>query len=157
MVVAGAADRAPEPVAHVVYLDADVPRDGDTSVPPSRHAAREELARAHGDGWCVPLIVAPDDLPGEVPAETRRWIAERFTPHLLKTWTQPIRLSGAAAAIPTTYVRCTVGYDPTDEDTRRQDERSRSEPSWRYRELAASHAAPRTVPRAVADLLLDAC
>ena len=94
-------------------------------------------------------------LLAELPEEQRRWIAARFTPHLLKTWTQPIRLTGAAAAIPTTYIRCTVGYDPTDEDTQRQDERIRSEPSWRYRELAASHAAPFTAPRAVADLLLE--
>jgi pimeloyl-ACP methyl ester carboxylesterase len=156
MVIAGAADRAPERIAHVVYLDADVPRDGDTSVPPSRHAAREELARAHGDGWRVPPPFGADDLPGELPAETRRWIAERLTPHLLLTWTQPIRLAGAAAALPTTYVRCTVGYDPTDEDTRRQDARIRGEPAWRYRELADSHAAPLTAPRAVADLLLEA-
>ena len=49
-VVAGAADRVPERIAHVVYLDSDVPRDGDTSAPPSQHAARQALARAHGDG-----------------------------------------------------------------------------------------------------------
>ncbi len=67
---------------------------------------------------------------------------------------EPIRLSGAAAAIPTTYIRCTVGYDPTDEDTQRQDERIRSEPGWRYWELAASHAAPFTASHALAQLLL---
>ena len=156
MVVAGVADRVPERIAHVVYLDSDVPRDGDTSVPPSQHAAREELARAHGDGWRVPAPYDADDLPGELMAETRRWIAQRLTPHLLATWTQPIRLSGAAAAIPTTYVRCTVGYDPDDEDTQRQDARIRSEPSWCYRELAESHAAPLTAPLAVADVLLEA-
>jgi hypothetical protein len=77
-------------------------------------------------------------------------------PYLLKTWTQPIRLDGAAAAIPTTYIRCTVGYDPDDEDTQRQDARIRSKPTWRYRELAASHMAGFTVPGAVAGLLLEA-
>jgi pimeloyl-ACP methyl ester carboxylesterase len=118
MVVAGVADRVPERIAHVVYFDSDVPRDGETSVPPGGHAAR-------------------------------------LTPHLLKTWTQPIRLSGAADAIPTTYIRCMVGYDPDDEDTRRQDARIRGEPSWRYRELAESHSAPLTAPRGVADLLLE--
>src|SRR5829696_5503835 len=54
MVVAGAADRAPERVSHIVYLDSDVPRDGDTSAPRSAHAKLEALARAHGDGWRVP-------------------------------------------------------------------------------------------------------
>ena len=54
MIVAGAAERAPERIGHLVYLDSDVPRDGDTSAPPSQHAAREALARDHGDGWRVP-------------------------------------------------------------------------------------------------------
>jgi pimeloyl-ACP methyl ester carboxylesterase len=158
MVVAGVADRVPERIAHVVYLDSDVPRDGDTSAPPSQIAAREELARVHGDGWRVPPEVTRAEplLLGELPEEQRRWIAARFTPHLLKTWTQPIRLTGAGAAIPTTYIRCTAGYDPADEDTQRQDERIRSEPTWRSQELAASHAAPFTAPQAVADLLLEA-
>lgn len=158
MVAAGVADRVPERIAHVVYLDSDVPRDGDTSgFPPSRNAAREALARDHGDGWRVPPAAAGvHTLLEELPEEQRRWIAARLTPHLLKTWTQPIRLSGAATAIPTTYIRCTVGYDPHDDDTQRQDARIRSEPGWRYRELAASHLAALTRPREVADLLLEA-
>jgi pimeloyl-ACP methyl ester carboxylesterase len=134
-VVAGAADRAADRIAHIVYFDSDVPRDGDTSAPPSAHAEREALACAYGDGWHVPpeFTRAEALLLGELPEEQRRWIADRFTPHPLKTWTQPIQLTGAAATIRTTYVRCTVGYDPTAEDTWRQDERIRDEPSWRYR------------------------
>jgi hypothetical protein len=38
---------------------------------------------------------------------------------------------------------------------RQEDERVRSEPSWRYRELEGSHAAPITVPQAVAALLVE--
>jgi pimeloyl-ACP methyl ester carboxylesterase len=157
MVAAGVADRLPERIAHVVYLDSDVPRDGDTSAPPSQHAARQALAWDHGDGWRIPAAArGVDALFEELPEEQRRWIVARLTPHQLKTWTQPIRLSGAAAATPTTYIRCTVGYDPDDEDTQRQDARIRSEPSWCYRELAASHLAPMSVPRDVANLLLQA-
>jgi pimeloyl-ACP methyl ester carboxylesterase len=156
MLVAGAADRAPERIAHVIYLDSDVPRDGDTSAPPSQHAERFTLARTHGDGWRVPPAVTK--LPAileELPNEQKRWIAARLTPHFVTTWTQPIRLMGAGDAIPTTYIRCTIGHDPTDEDTQRQDTRIRSEPKWRYRELAACHYAPWTAPRAVADLLIE--
>jgi pimeloyl-ACP methyl ester carboxylesterase len=158
MIVAGVADRVPGRVAHVVYLDADMPRDGDTSVPPSGHARLETLARTHGDGWRVPAAVTRVErlLLSELPDEPRQWVAARLVAHPLKAWVQPIQLAGAAAAITTTYIRCTVGYDPTDEDTRRQDNRIRSESAWRYRELAHSHAAPFTAPRAVTDLLLEA-
>lgn len=162
MAVAGVADRVPERVAHVVYLDSDVPRDGETSAPPSQHAARAELARAY-DGWRMSLGIDADATPAvsawaawlELPAEVRVWIAERVVPHPLRTWTQPIRLPGAAAAIPTTYVRCTIGYDPADEETQRQDARIRSETGWRYRELAESHLCPWTAPGAVVDALLE--
>lgn len=119
MVVAGAADRVPERIGHIVYLDSDAPRDGETSVPPGRLAAREDLARAHGDGWRVPPTALGVDarLLAELPQEQRDWVAARFEPQPLRTWTQPIRLSGSAVGIPTTYVRCTLGYDSHDEDT----------------------------------------
>jgi pimeloyl-ACP methyl ester carboxylesterase len=157
MIVAGAADRVPKRIAHLVYLDSDVPRDGDTSAPPSQHAAREALAQEYGGGWYVPpeRTRAEAYLLWELPDERRQWIRERFTPHPVVTWTQPIRLTGAGAEIPTTYIRCLVGYDPTDEDTQRQDDRIRTEPSWHYRELNESHAAPFSAPRAVADVLLQ--
>lgn len=157
MVVAGAADRVPERVAHVVHLDSDVPRDRDTSAPADSHARLEALAAAHGDGWFVPPEVTRVDalLLAGLPEEKRAWIAARLAPQPVRTWTKPIRLTGAAAAIATTYVRCTAGYDPTDPDTRRQADRARSEPRWRYRELAQTHAAPLTAPPSVAEVLLD--
>ncbi len=155
MIAAGVADRVPERIGHLVHLDSDVPSDGDTSVPASRHAAREELAQLHGDGWRVPWNIDVDDVLQELPAEQRRWIAERLTPQLLSTWIQPIRLTGAGDSIPATYIRCTVGYDPTDEDTARHDFRIRSEPDWGYRELNEKHLAVLTAPRAVANVLLE--
>jgi pimeloyl-ACP methyl ester carboxylesterase len=157
MIVAGAADWMPERIGHLVYLDSDVPRDGDTSAPASAHSRLIELAEAHGEGWFVPPEVtrAHAYLLTGLPEEQADWIAARFAPHPVVTWLQPIRLTGAAAHVPTTYIRCTVGYDPDDEDTRRQDDRIRSEPTWQVRELAETHAAPFTAPRAVAQILLD--
>jgi pimeloyl-ACP methyl ester carboxylesterase len=154
-VVTGVADRVPERIAQIVYLDSDVPRDGETSFPPGFHAAKKEQASAMGDGWRLPPTWSADDMAPELSAETRHWIFERVTPDLLNTRIQPIRLTGAGAAIPTPYVRCAADYDPADEIKRREDARVQSEPSWRYRELAADHGAPFTAPQAVADLLLE--
>ncbi|CAN5117610.1 hypothetical protein BH23CHL1_BH23CHL1_04990 [soil metagenome] len=56
--------------ASLVYFDSDVLRDGDTSVPPSQHTAREELARVHGDGWRAPLEVTRTG--ALLPEEQRR-------------------------------------------------------------------------------------
>lgn len=158
MVVAGVADRIPERIAQVVYLDSDIPRDGDTSVPRAEHAARVALADRHGDGWRVPVEAtrARDLLLAGLAPQRRRWVEERLRPHPLATWLQPIHLTGAGNGIPTTYIRCTIGHDPSLEDTRRQDDRIRSEPAWRYVELAETHAAPLSAPDTVARTLLDA-
>jgi pimeloyl-ACP methyl ester carboxylesterase len=59
MIVAGVADRVPERIAQIIYFDADVPRDGDTSSPPSLHADKEAQARALGDGWRYPPPFGP--------------------------------------------------------------------------------------------------
>jgi pimeloyl-ACP methyl ester carboxylesterase len=157
MIVAGASDRAPERIGHLVYLDSDVPRDGDTSSPPDSHARLRELADVYGDGWRVPPDVtrAPELLLRDLPDQQRAWIAARFVPQPARTWTEPIRLAGRAAKVPTAYIRCTTGYDPADVDTMRQDERIRSEPGWRYVELAETHAAPFSAPLALASLLLE--
>jgi pimeloyl-ACP methyl ester carboxylesterase len=71
-VVAGVADHVPERIVHLFYFDSDVPRDGETSTPPAFHAAKEEQARATGDGWRIPVPRSADDLPLELSAETRR-------------------------------------------------------------------------------------
>ena len=57
--------------------------------------------------------------------------------------------------MPATYLRCTVGYDPDDEDTQRQDRRIHSEPTWHYREIDAPHLALVTHPALVAKILLE--
>lgn len=155
MVVAGVADRARR-----------LPR---CRCPKRRRheSPSEPPRRPQGTGACLRRLARParhrreHDSPVdawatwmELPADMRSWIAERIVPHPLRTWTQPIHLTGVASAIPTTYIRCTIGYDPTDEDTQRQGTRIRSEPTWRYRELAESHLCPWRAPSADVDLLL---
>jgi hypothetical protein len=60
----------------------------------------------------------------------------------------------AAAMLPRAYVRCTQDREPAEPEPAYL-RRVRSEPTWRYRELAANHMAPVTAPRATADLLLS--
>mgnify|MGYP006175275785 CR=1 FL=1 len=52
------ADRVPERISRLVYLDAFVPRDGESlrDIIPELSARMEETARAEGDGWRVPRL-----------------------------------------------------------------------------------------------------
>jgi pimeloyl-ACP methyl ester carboxylesterase len=157
-VITGVADRVPERIGQLIYLDADVPRDGESSVLPDRHAWYEEQAQLHGDGWSVPpFSISSVDDPGfeGVPHERRQWILERMAPHPIRSRLQPLRLSGAGGHIPTTFVRCTAWYDPNDAIAQREDARLRSEPDWRYKELPGTHLALYSIPEAVADVLVE--
>ncbi len=77
----------------------------------------------------------------------------RFVPQPLRTFTQPLRLTGAGSSAQRTYVLHVEGKEG--EETPFYVKRVRSDPAWRFVELPAGHAAHVTAPRALADLLLS--
>ncbi|MFJ2261741.1 alpha/beta hydrolase [Streptomyces sp. NPDC087844] len=111
--VLGAADRRPERVARVVHLDAGMPQDGEAALALVPDPSVHELLRADGDAGPVP--------PPEPPQWQRWGSTEGLSPRHLellsrlaapqppRTLTQPLRLTGAAAAVPTSGILCTAG------------------------------------------------
>ena len=144
------ADRAADRVAQLIYLDAFVPRDGESCLDLQPPAIRERalaLANEQGDGWRIP----PNPMPPDTPVPIVEWALPRRMPQPLKTLTQPARIGGAVERLPRSYIFCTrVGPgDPF----RPFAERARADASWRYRELDASHNPHLTMPETLADLL----
>jgi hypothetical protein len=79
MVITGVADQVPEQIAHIVYVDAFVPQDGQTMldlIPPDRRPPMEALVQKEGQGWLVPRF-APTPWERIVPAPLRRVIWRR--------------------------------------------------------------------------------
>lgn len=153
MVIAGASDRAPERLSQLIYLDAFVPRDGESlfdQLAPERRSHFEQAAREHGDGWLVPS--PPPAAFGVTDEEQARWMAPRLTPQPLRTFEQPVALAGApaATALARTYVHCTSPVMGTFAPIAA---RLREAPAWRYHELETGHDAMVTQPREVAALL----
>ncbi|MEU8134061.1 alpha/beta fold hydrolase [Streptodolium elevatio] len=113
--VLGAADRCPERVARVVYLDAGMARSGDAPLELlPLQGLRDEL-RARVDGGEPGDPVAPP-----APGEWQLWgstdglssadlaeLSRRAAPQPAGTLLQPLVLSGAVDALPTTGVLCT--------------------------------------------------
>jgi pimeloyl-ACP methyl ester carboxylesterase len=152
MVATGVADRATERIAQLVYLDAFVPRDGQSCfdlVGAEGRASKLEAARAGGDGWRMP----PNPLPPDTAAADVAWALPRRVWQPLRTSEQPIRLTGAVERLPRSYVYCTR-FGPGDV-FRQFAERARTEPGWRYHELDASHNPHITMPETLAALLDD--
>jgi pimeloyl-ACP methyl ester carboxylesterase len=98
-VVTGVADRAPERIAALVYLDAFVPRHGQKLydlLPAEVSEQQIAAARQTGEGWRVPPIPAEFF---KVNAADRAWVDRQCTPQSLATFQQPIRLTGRVDAI----------------------------------------------------------
>ncbi len=153
MVVTGVAERIPDRIRSLVYLDAHVPEDGKAMVdymPEERSRAQLE-ADARGDTAPLPPIAAARF--GVNPAD-RDWIDAWCTPQPRRTFTTPARLSGAAGWIAKrTYIRA-AGYDSPPLDAARA--RCAAHPGFAIREMACGHDAMVDDPEGLVDLLLEA-
>jgi hypothetical protein len=77
----------------------------------------------------------------------------RLTAQPLQTFMDPVHLTGAGAGLPQTYIWCTRFGAPSPFAPFAV--RLRNDPGWRFRELASEHDAMITVPRELAQLLLE--
>ena len=150
MVATGVADRAPERLAQLVYLDAFVPRDGQClfDLLGSESSARmREAARTVGDGWRTP----PSPVPPDTSEEDIAWVTPRRVMQPLSTLEQPVHLTGAGERLPKAYIYCTRARPG---DVFQQfAQRARTETGWRYFEIDASHNVHITAPESLATLL----
>ncbi|MDX2224964.1 MAG: alpha/beta hydrolase family protein [Rhodospirillaceae bacterium] len=157
VIVSGVCDRMKDRVAHAVYLDAIVPRDGDTVLP----GGTAEAARARFGELQDGYLAAPPDPKGfgigaDMAAE-RAWVLRRLTPHLLGTWTQPVRLpNGGSDGVPRTFIYCSDKPGASAEAERARLARFRDDPTWTYRELPCGHNSMVILPRETADLFVEA-
>ena len=169
-VITGVADRIPSRLAQLVYLDANVPEDGQSlvdlmSTDPGQYWARAKLK---GEQWRTWRPSSPDLPAAEFPPTEEqlapwvkrgllteddvRWLLRHFVPHPAQTYLDPVRFQNPAAlALPKTYIYCTLTDGPFD----RFAARAQTEAGWRYRELVSGHDAQVMAPRELADLLTD--
>ena len=147
-VITGVADRIPDRLAHLVYLDACVPRPGQSCLDQwtSDRSAMDEHVQKYGNGWQF-MPMDPHEFGVTEEADVR-WLIEKDTPHPYKTFQDPIHFDPAKVeAIPRTYIQCMGDQPPPVEP-----------PSWitgmHYYALATSHAANVTAPQELAALLL---
>ena len=147
MVITGVAERVPEKLIHLVYLDTAIPQDGQSWLDllgPEAASKLIGLAEKMGDGWRIPLIPDPP----------------RFQPHPLKTVTDPLTLTNSMAVhIPRAFIHGSAkakysplafawpAIDRAAENARQQ--------GWWYRELSTDHDPEESMPRELADLLLE--
>ncbi|UUV30755.1 alpha/beta hydrolase [Amycolatopsis roodepoortensis] len=151
MVISGVAHRVPERIAHLVFLDAMVPEDGEAAV--DVLPVTKQLIDVAVDGWRVPPMPEqppPLGLFGVTDPEDAAWLRSMLSDHPVGCLQEPVRLDDPAArTIPRTHVHC-VGAEPAG-ITRRP-----VPAGERVRELPTGHDCMITMPGELAGLLLEA-
>jgi pimeloyl-ACP methyl ester carboxylesterase len=147
MVATGVADRARDRIAQLIYLDAFVPRDGQSLLDLNQSARQSMQDRAKsGDGWRVP----PNPTPLDTPPADLEWLTERRVDMPIRCFEMKIKLQ-REPTLPRSYIYATR---ITPADTFGQfAKRAKSEPGWRYFEIDASHSPAVTAPEALMGLL----
>jgi pimeloyl-ACP methyl ester carboxylesterase len=141
MVITGVADRVPDRIKRLVYLDAMVPNDGESVSVIFRGGGDFIKQMTKGD-YIVPSWVKPDQPP------------PHDVPQSLKTFTDPIVLKNdAAKKLPATYI-LTVEKDKQakDDDFFSQSQRAK-ERGWTILQLTSDHNPQWSAPEALVEML----
>lgn len=156
-VVTAVADRIPDRISHLIYLDAVIPHPGESvfdvvgdaeGVP----AAFRALA-AESDGWTIPPVLFTPEAFGVTDPHDAAWLARRMRAHPLRALADPVVLAGRPDLISSqTYVRC-EGF-PVDFGERMVERASTERKAAVHRTLSG-HDLMITDPEFVARLLVS--
>lgn len=148
-VITGVAERVPDRIRRLVYLDASVPSDGESNddvIGPTMAAQLRSSAVSEGDGWKVPPAPYVVGRLSEHPL--RDWVAPRLRPHPLRPFAEPVRLNSPEAA-----ALLRAFFQTTQSDLYRGLIARAREGGWYTREIGGGHYAMITEPAAVAGAL----
>jgi hypothetical protein len=137
MVMAGVADRLPERIYSLVYIDAYVPKNGDSCYTLTSEAYKELfITGAGGDGFTVAVP------PG---TENRR------RPHPLATFMQKLQLSGNYQRIRNRIFIYMSGWEQT--PFRKQSEELKNAAGWHVETVHCAHNIMREDPEKLTEIL----
>ena len=157
MVITGVADRIPDKIHALVYLDAFVPNNGEAvidRIDPDMRAGMRDDARQHGDGYLMSPIPAA---VFNVNASDAAWVDRMCVKHPLKCFEQKIVLTGAFARVRRhSYVLATGWGGPPPSPFVPIAERLRHDPGWKVADLKCGHDVMVDMPKETADILIAA-
>ena len=113
-VAAAVADRVPERVRLVLYVDAFRPDKART--PQGGFDPAKEFGDPGPDAWATPLTEQiVDNIGKDVQGPDRKWLMSMSTPWPMKLAKDPITLTGNIDSVKSAYIFCTASGDPVDE------------------------------------------
>jgi pimeloyl-ACP methyl ester carboxylesterase len=155
LIISGVADRMPERLRHLVYLDAMVLENGQSPfsiLPADVVEGRRKRVAEKGGGIALPVppIVdfgIPDDHPNA------EWARRHLTPHPVGTYESPQALANPVGnGLPLIYIQCT---EPVYAPLANVREWVKCQKHWQWKEIATGHDAMITAPEELTRMLLD--
>ncbi|MHA6764861.1 alpha/beta hydrolase [Streptacidiphilus sp. PAMC 29251] len=114
LVISAAANQVPERIAHLVYLDAMVPQDGESAVdvmPVTQTLI--DLAAKSDANWRIPPLpemLPPHGLFGVTDPADAAWLRTLLSDESALCLQQPVRMDNPAAdTVPRTHIHCVGG------------------------------------------------
>lgn len=159
LVITAAADRVPERIAQLVYIDTGPLPDGMSQNdfnPPEQQAANFDLVAKSGDGWRLPpppWAMLAAEIP-DVDDAAIEALTSNSVPQPWATATTPVRLTGAWEKLPRFGIMCSF----TTEQVRVLAVgvpifRHMAGDNWRYTELPTWHWPMFSRPTELAEIL----
>lgn len=152
VVISGVADRIPQLIDRLVFVDAMVLPSG-MSVFEAQPAAitrkRMEQVRTVGKGVAIPA--PPFDGYGMVDTQTAAWVSRRLTPHPVGTYEEKLQLVNPLGnGRPRIYIDCTASPFAPLIEVKKQ---LRGQDGWTWVELDSHHDPMISEPAALSGLL----
>ena len=156
MIITGVAEHVPGRIAHLVYVDALVPEDGQSAMdilPEPTRQTFERLAE-DGGGWRMRPTARLLDLWGLEEGAARAFVQQRLADFTIRCFAQPLHApTRAAQAIHRSYIASVKPDYPARPVFEPFAARARRE-GWLYRELPTGHDAQAEMPDALSEFLL---
>jgi pimeloyl-ACP methyl ester carboxylesterase len=144
MVITGVADRIPERIRALVYLDAFIPGNGDSLIGLLPKALPAEVAAQFVGGFRGAALEGRSGMMQPIPAEVfgiseanRPWVDRRCVPQALATFDMPILLSGDHAKVARRLYILADNWEPS--PFRYFAGQVQGQPGWRVAKLPCGH------------------
>jgi pimeloyl-ACP methyl ester carboxylesterase len=157
MIITGVAEHALDRLSQLVYVDAFIPSDGQSTLDLLSEKITQmfrQQADATGEGWRLRAGEGQLDLWGLKPGANRDFVRSRLSDFSLRCFEEKVKLpANAAAKLPRTYIACVAEAYPARPIFQQFGDRAKWE-GWKYHELLTGHDCHVEMPDAFASKLL---
>ena len=150
-VISGIAEAVPDAIQSIVFLDAFIPDNGDSTLDLVQPAVQDVIRGALARGEIT--VPVRDAAAFKVNEKDCAWVDSLATPQPIATFTEKLKLTGARERIAKkTYIRAS-GYPNVSFEKALA--RVKADPSWRTYEVPCGHDVMIDDPERLTEILLE--